>query len=128
MKKIIIIFLSGMLLLAGCEKKKTESSESLELKEYSFIGTSWTRESGHDEETIRFNEDGSFSYSCACGNPVNDADLCENYKYDEKTKEITLDCFETTEDTITTIKVISVTDTTLELDFNGEIRKFTKIK
>ena len=87
---------------------------------------SWTRDSGHDEETIRFNEDGSFSYSCACGNPVNDADLCENYTYDEKTKEITLDCFETTEDTITTIKVISVSETNLELDFNGEIRKFTK--
>ena len=123
MKKIVILFLSGILLLTGCEKKKTEN---IELKEYSFIGISWTRDSGHDEETIRFNEDGSFSYSCACGNPVNDSDLCENYTYNEKTKEISLECFETTEDTITNIKVISVTDTTLELNFNGEIRKFTK--
>ena len=123
MKKIVILFLSGILLLTGCEKKKTEN---IELKEYSFIGMSWTRDSGHDEETIKFNEDGSFSYSCACGNPVNDADLCETYTYDDKTKEIKLDCFETTEDTITTIKVIKSTDSTLELDFHGEIRTFEK--
>lgn len=123
MKKIVILFLIGILLLTGCEKKKTEN---IELKEYSFIGMSWTRDSGHDEETIKFNEDGSFSYSCACGNPVNDADLCETYTYDDKTKEIKLDCFETTEDTITTIKVIKSNDSTLELDFNGEIRTFEK--
>ena len=48
--------------------------------------------------------------------------------YNEETKEITLDCFEETEDTITTIKIVSSTDTTLELDFNGEIRKFEKEK
>ena len=44
----------------------------------------------------------------------------------DKTKEITLDCFEETEETITKIKVIKSTKTTLELDFNGEIRKFEK--
>ena len=54
--------------------------------------------------------------------------MCENYTYNDDTKEITLDCFEETEDTITTIKIVSSTDTTLELDFNGEIRKFEKEK
>ena len=53
---------------------------------------------------------------------------CEIYTYNEETKEIKLDCFETTEETITLIKVVSLTDTTLELDFNGEIRKFEKEK
>ena len=44
---------------------------------------------------------------------------------------IQLDCIgavEKTENTITTIKIVSSTDTTLELDFNGEIRKFEKEK
>ena len=35
---------------------------------------------------------------------------------------------EETEETITTIKVINSTENTLELDFNGEIRKFEKEK
>ena len=50
--------------------------------------------------------------------------MCETYTYNDKTKEIKLDCFETTEETITTIKIKEVTNETLELDFNGEIRKF----
>lgn len=85
-------------------------------------------DSGHDIETIIFNSDGSFSYSCACGNPVNDADLCESFSYDEEKNEIKLNCFETTDETITDIKIVNETDDTLELDFNGELRIFTKEK
>ena len=33
---------------------------------------------------------------------------------------------ETTEETITNIKIVEMTEDTLELDFNGEIRKFEK--
>mgnify|MGYP003326169300 CR=1 FL=1 len=44
----------------------------------------------------------------------------------DKTKEITLDCFEETEETITKIKVVKSTETTLELDFDGEIRIFIR--
>ena len=122
MKKIIVIMI-GFLFLTGCsEKKNIETNYS----ENSFVSVNWIREGVGDIETIRFNTDGSFSYTCACGNPVNDADLCETYTYNEDTKEIKLDCFETTEDTITLIKVVSLTDTTLELDFNGELRIFEK--
>ena len=91
-----------------------------------FSEVTWIRDTLEDVETLIFNDDGSFSYSCACGNPVNDADLCDGYTYNEDTKEIKLNCFETTEDTITTIKVVSLTDKTLELDFGGEIRIFEK--
>jgi hypothetical protein len=122
MKKKIILLL-GLILLAGCEEKNIEKENEQNL---SFVDITWTRDASHDEETIKFNSNGEFHYSCACGNPVNDADLCETFTYDENTKEIKLDCFETTEDTITTIKVLSITKTTLELDFDGEIRKFTK--
>ena len=125
MKKTIVALFVAVLLLTGCgEKTETKKDYS----EYPFTNVTWTRNNGHDEETIRFKADGSFSYSCACGNPVNDADLCESFTYDEKTKEIKLDCFETTEDTVTTIKIVEVSDDNLKLDFNGEIREFTKEK
>ena len=125
MKKTIIILMLVVGLLVGCGTEKEKTKEK-DYSEYLFTDVIWTRDSGHDIETIIFYADGSFSYSCACGNPVNDSDLCESFTYNEETKEITLDCFEETEDTITTIKIVSSTDATLELDFNGEIRKFEK--
>ena len=58
----------------------------------------------------------------------NDSDLCESYVYNDETKEIKLNCFETTEQTITSIKIVEVSEDRLELDFNEEIRKFAKEK
>ena len=127
MKKIIIILMLVVGLLVGCEDKKEEQKQK-DYSKFTFSDVSWTRDAGNDIETIRFSSDGKFTYYCSCGNPVNDSDLCESFTYNEETKEITLDCFEETEDTITTIKIVSSTDTTLELDFNGEIRKFEKEK
>ena len=122
MKKIIIILLL-LIFFTGCEKTNIEE---IDYSEYSFTNVSWTRDTEHDIETIRFNSDGSFSYYCACGNPVNDSDLCESYTYNDETKEIKFDCFETTEEMVTNIKIIKTTEEILELDFNGEIRKFEK--
>ena len=127
MKKNIIILMLVGLFLTGCGDKK-EVQKQNDYSKFTFLDVSWTRDSGNDIETIRFSSDGKFTYYCSCGNPVNDSDLCESYTYNEETKEITLECFEETEDTITTIKIVSSTDTTLELDFNGEIRKFEKEK
>ena len=126
MKKIIILVLAA-LLLTGCDSTREEKQEK-DYSKYSFTDVSWTRDAENDIETIVFKSNGRFVYYCSCGNPVNDSDLCENYTYNDKTKEITLDCFEETEETITKIKVIKSTETTLELDFNGEIRKFEKEK
>ena len=126
MKKIIIIMLM-LLFLTGCEEKKEKQKE----KDYSnhpFTDVSWTRDAGNDIETIVFKSNGRFTYYCSCGNPVNDSDLCESYIYNDDTKEIKLDCFETTEETITNIKIVEMSEDTLELDFNGEIRKFEKEK
>lgn len=151
MKKVILLVAVLMLtlaLLAACGKTQTaqpttpatqaateaatqptqpqtEATEA-EPQFEPFVGMSWTRDAENDIETIRFGEDGSFSYSCACGNPVNDSDLCEGYTYDEATKTITLDCIETTEEMVVAIKVVSCDGAELKLDFNGDIRVFTK--
>ena len=124
MKKIIIVFLI-MFLMTGCSNKNTNK---VNYSQYAFTDVVWERAAENDLETIIFESNGSFTYYCACGNPVNDSDLCESYTYNDDAKEITLDCFEETEETITTIKVVNSTETTLELDFNGEIRKFEKEK
>ena len=123
MKKIIILVLAA-LLLTGCES--TKEKQEKDYSKYSFTDVSWTRDAENDIETIVFKSNGRFVYYCSCGNPVNDSDLCENYTYNDKTKEITLDCFEETEETITKIKVVKSTEKTLELDFDGEIRTFQK--
>ena len=125
MKKIIITLLLTISFLTGCSEKKEKETD---YSEYSFTNVTWTRDGGHDIETIKFNSDGSFAYYCACGNPVNDSDLCESYTYNDKTKEIKFDCFETTEEMITKVKIVETSEDSLELDFNGEIRKFNKEK
>ena len=123
MKKIIIILLLAALFLTGCEENKEK-----DYSEYMFTDITWTRDSGHDLETIIFHADGSFVYYCACGNPVNDSDLCESYTYNDETKEIKFNCFETTEEMITSIKIVEMSEDVLKLDFDGEIRKFEKEK
>ena len=45
-----------------------------------------------------------------------------------ETKEIKFECFETTEEMVTNIKIVEMTEEVIELDFNGEIRKFEKEK
>ena len=105
MKKIIIILLLAALFLTGCEENKEK-----DYSEYMFTDITWTRDSGHDIETIIFHADGSFVYYCACGNPVNDSDLCESYTYNDETKEIKFNCFETTEEMITSIKIVEMSE------------------
>ena len=122
MKKFIVLLLLGIF-LTGCAESNVQETD---YSDYLFTDVSWTRESGYDIETIRFNADGSFYYSCSCGNPVNDSDLCEGYTYNDETKEISFDYIETTEEMITTIKVVKVSEDILELDFNGETRIFEK--
>ena len=123
-KNIIILILVGMF-LTGCGAAKEKIQEK-DYSEYLFSDVVWTREGENDIETLVFKSDGSFSYYCSCGNPVNDSDLCESYTYNDKTKEIKFDCFETTEEMVTSIKIVEMSENILELDFNGEIRKFEK--
>ena len=122
---IALVFVSTIL-FAGCGEQQETEGASVDYSKYSFVNTSWSRDAEHDIETIRFGEDGSFSYFCGCGNPVNDSDLCEGYTYDDATKTIMLDCIEVTEEMITVIKIVKCNEKELHLDFDGEIRVFTK--
>lgn len=111
----------------GNSEDTTATQEAVvDYSEYSFTGISWTRDAEHDIETIRFGADGRFTYYCSCGNPVNDSDLCEGYAYDDESKTITLDCFETTDEMVTVIKIVKCDENELQLDFDGDIRVFTK--
>ena len=121
MKKLIIFLLLTGLFLTGCAEQKEPDYSG-----YLFTDVIWTRDSGHDIETIIFQANGDFRYYCACGNPVNDSDLCESYTFNAATNEIKFNCFETTEEMITTVKIVVMTEDVLELDFNVEIRKFEK--
>lgn len=101
--------------------------EKVDYSQYDFFSDiSWTRETEADTEYIEFFSDGSFSYYCACGEPVNDSDLCEGYTYNDKTKTITLNCMEKTNSMVTTIVIKSCDENCLKLDFNGEVRKFVR--
>lgn len=108
--------------MAGCGAEREQADYSA----YPFVNVSWTRTTESDTEVITFYADGRFSYYCACGNPVNDSDLCEGYAYDDDTKTITLDYDEDVFGVPTEIQVVECDGTTLKLDFAGEIREFTK--
>ena len=129
MKKYIsltALVLICAILLVGCGEKKEPEETKVDYSEYPFVDVSWTRDAEHDTETIRFGKDGHFVYYCGCGNPVNDSDMCESYTYDDATKTVTLNCFETTEEMVTTIKIVECNENSLKLDFDGEIRIFEK--
>lgn len=129
MKKYVYLFVLALvcsILFVGCDNSKKTDASSVDYSQYSFVGTSWTRDTEHDIETIRFGADGHFAYYCACGNSVNDSDLCEGYTYDDATKTITLDCIETTDEMVTVIKIVKCDEKELHLDFDGEVRVFNK--
>ncbi len=123
---LVALVLVCVILFMGCDGNQKTKVPSIDCSKYSFVNISWTRDAEHDTETIRFGEDGSFSYYCGCGNPVNDSDLCDGYTYDDATKTITLDCIETTDEMVTIIKIVKCDENSLHLDFDGEIRIFEK--
>ena len=127
MKKLFFILLAFTILCScstGCKKRTPDSTD---LSSYSFVNADWERTTDSCTETIYFSDDGECGYFCACGNPVNDDDLCEGYSYDPDTATIYYDFFEKTKDTVTRVKVISCSDDTLVLDFDGDRRTFTKV-
>lgn len=133
MKKLFVMLLVLTLVLgtaAGCRSSgmgtasQPAATTGTVETEYSFIDIRWTRTTEADTEFLHFSQEGQFSYSCACGNPVNDADLCEGYSYDPRTKTVTLHYPEKTDETITALLVKSCTEDTLVLDFDGDVRTF----
>lgn len=121
MKKIVVLLYA--IFLVGCG---IQNDQNIDYSDYLFTGVSWVRNGENDIETLIFRTDGSFAYYCSCGNPVNDSDMCDSYTYNDETKEITFNCFDTTEDMVTNIKIVNMSQDILELDFNGEIRSFKR--
>ena len=129
MKAYVFLFVAIIvcaILVVGCNKNEKTDNVTVDYSQYSFTNVRWERDAANDIETIYFGADGSFSYYCSCGNPVNDSDLCEGYIYEDATKTITLNCIETTDEMITEIKIVQCDENELHLDFNGEVRVFTK--
>lgn len=111
---LILIILAGAVLF-----EITRYDDKLSSK---ITKNSWDRDGDGDTETIYFNEDGDFGYYCACGNPIDNYDLCSSYRYDKESNTIKLTCFPGAG--ITKLKVVEVTDYELTLDFDGEKRTF----
>ena len=114
---LFLLILSLSIILIGCTLK-------VDYSEYPFADKTWTRETEHDIENIRFTADGSFDYWCACGNPVMDSDISDGYTYDDKTKTITVKYLEPLEDTVSKIKIVKCDDESIELEVDGEILVF----
>ena len=130
MKKVVMIIIVLIIMVGSVfinlkynedEKKDNLSNDKLE-----FVNIRWTRTGDSDTEFLGFSEDGSYYYYCACGNPVNDSDVCEEYTYDAENKTINLKCLEQLDGTITEIKVVSYEEDKLVLDFDGDIREFVR--
>ena len=128
-KRIISILLATACVITLCVSlaacaKDDKKDEAVDYSKHAFTSCNWIRETEECTETLRLKADGGFSYTCSCGNSVNDADLIEGYTYDDSTKTITFDATETTDEMVTDVKVVSCDDEKLVLDFDGEKREF----
>lgn len=122
MKKILPLCLLTICVgLVGCTASKDYS-------EYEFTDIQWTRTTEADTEYLRFSSDGQFSYYCACGNPVDDSDLYEEYTYSPKNQTIKLKPTGVKFGFPKKLVIKYVDEETLEIDFGGETRKFEKEK
>lgn len=93
-----------------------------------FVDIKYERSTEADTEFIRFSKDGSYSYYCACGNPVDNSDLCEYYTYDKENNKIELECYDGVPEKEKNIKILTATKDKLKIEINGEIREFTRTK
>jgi hypothetical protein len=122
-QKIALIVISILTFITALiESYQIESSKYQDELPVYMTSQSWKRDGGGDTETIYFTKEGEFGYYCACGSPVDYYDLCDSYKYDQETKTIKLKCSPGVD--VTKLKIVSVTDKKLILDFEGEKREF----
>lgn len=133
MKKVLVILIMlacvvGAVFINLDYNKSNDTDKEKEMKsdKLEFVGIGWTRSGESDTEFLGFDEDGTYYYYCACGNPVNDSDLCETYTYDSEQKIISLNCMDKSYETVTNIKVVSYEEDKLVLDFDGDIREFER--
>lgn len=126
-KKIIIaliILVISILIVIGLvsiNASKDSKKYNDKLDDY-ITKVEWSRPGDGDTEFIIFNEKGHFAYYCACGNPIDDYDLCDSYTYDKESKTIKLDC--SSSSISDKIKIIKSTEYKLVLEIDGEKRTF----
>ena len=119
-KKILIslLFFIVCIFITGCYFNQENSSD---YSEFDFVGR-WKRKGTGDTEYLGLSSDGGFAYYCSCGSPVDSYDLCEEYTYNEKTNTLKIKCTTWNEN----VKIISSDKDTLKLNFDGQIRIFTR--
>ena len=120
---LIVFILCLTFAVAGCDSN-SNTDDADKKYDADFMGIEWTRETEVDIEHLCFNTDGSLSYYCSCGEPVNDSDLIDSYSYDSEQQIITFNTQSKTATMITEVKVIEYDSEHIKLDFNGEIREF----
>ena len=125
MKKIFLISLITILLtsMAACQNTNDEPVD-----DYApFAEAEWEfyNEKTGEEDIIYFEEDGSFSYHCACGEPIGDSDVYDSYRYDEEQLLITL--YNDYDDSEKEIRLIFYNAIHLLLEIDGVIRDFSII-
>lgn len=114
MKKILMLLVVLTLILTGCGGNK--HPEFLTEK-------SWEYDNKICAESISFGEDGEFIYSEACGSPVGNYDVYDEYSYDEKTQTITLVPCEGNSDK-ELVKVLHYDEASLMLQIGGKVKEF----
>lgn len=130
-----VVLVIGLLVAYMVTNKQEEPIEDEGLKNPNktdiisdFADVKYERSTEADTEFIRFYKDGSFSYYCACGNAVDNYDLCEYYTYDKEKNEIELVCFSEITKKEKNIKILKATKDKLKIEINGETREFTREK
>ena len=111
--KLITAVVLGILVLslAGCSATEShpEFLTAHEWKHYTYC-----------DETICFGGDGSYTYHCACGNPVEGSDLYDSYEYNKDASEIMLH----PENDSNTIRVLRYEKSRLLLGFSDGVKEF----
>ena len=106
-----VICCALVFLLSGCSSEKDDPGF---LTKHDWVHYTYC------DETISFEEDGSYSCCCASGNAAGDSDLYDSYKYNEDTAEITL--FPKADDS--TIQVLRYENSRLLLGFKDGVKEF----
>ncbi len=116
-KFFLIVGAAVLSMMTGCAKERALNCPEFLTK------NEWQFETDSCMEILYFGEDGAFSYYEACGNPVGDSDLYEEYSYDEETGMITVYPYESGMEEMQ-IEVLRYDDESLLLKFDDEIKEF----
>lgn len=123
MKRVLILFIIS-LGLTGCRQKegiKDALPKELMNREWFFYD-----ETIGEHEIMRFKEDGSYSYHCACGEPIGDSDLYESYRYDSD--EGIIELLTAKGRCVSKLELIRYNERHMLLDVDGEIKDFLPVE